>query len=254
MRNKILFIVLFFAPLVAISQRNMMDSIVPTPLFGVQYGGTWSGADLKQRYGYFNQVGGTFGYKFQKNWYLGFEGDFLFGKKIKISNYDLFHYFVDSYGNITDQNGDIGSVLTFSRGYHLNIEGGKVIQQAGHNKNSGLFLKLGVGFLSHKIRIETNNNVIPLLEKDYRKGYDRLTDGINLSQFVGYLFMSDNNFLNFYAGFYIQEGFTKNRRPLFWDQPNTPVPTNTRFDLLYGFKVGWLIPVYKRVPKSFYFD
>lgn len=241
-------------PAVVLSQRNMMDSIIPTPLLGVQYGGTWSGGDLKARYGYFNQVGGTIGYKFNKNWYLGVEGDFLFGNKIKISDYDLFHNFVDSYGNITDQNGDIGSVLTFSRGFHVNIEGGKVINKAGHNKNSGLFLKLGVGYLSHKIRIETNNNVIPLLEKDYRKGYDRLTTGVNLNQFIGYLFMSGNNFLNFYAGFYMQEGFTKNRRTLFWDQPNEPVSTKTRFDLLYGFKVGWLIPIYKRAPKSFYFD
>ena len=66
--------------------------------------------------------------------------------------------------------------------------------------------------------------------------------------------MGDNNWLNFYAGFYIQEGFTKNRRTVFFDMPDTPVPTNLRTDLLYGFKVGWLIPVYKRAPKAYYFD
>lgn len=254
MKDIKLLIVILFLPIVVFSQRNMVDSIVPTPLLGVQYGGTWSAGDLMSRYGFFNQIGGTVGYKFQKNWYLGIEGDFLFGRKIKLTHQELFHDLMDANQNITDQNGDIGTVLTFSRGFHVNIEGGKVIHQLGHNRNSGLFLKLGVGYLSHKIRIETNDHVIPLLEKDYRKGYDRLTTGINTSQFIGYLFMSDNSFLNFYAGFYIQEGFTKNRRSLFWDQPTIPVSTKTRLDILYGFKVGWLIPVYRRVPKSYYFD
>ncbi len=232
----------------------MSDSIIPTPLFGVQYGGTWSGGDLKERFGYFNHIGITAGYKFQKNWYAGIAGDFMFGNQINISNYQLFKNFVDSYGNITDQNGDAATVLTFSRGFHVNGEIGKVFNKLGHNKNSGLFLKLGAGFLNHRIRIESNDHVVPLLEKEYKKGYDRLTTGLNTSQFLGYLFMADNNFLNFYAGFYIQEGFTKNRRTLFWDQPEVPVPSDFRLDLMYGFKIGWLIPVYKRVPKDYYFN
>jgi len=250
------YLIIFFAcislPLVA--QRNMMDSIIPTPLLGVQYGGTWSGGDLKERFGYFNHVGIAGGYKFNRNWYLGIEGNFLFGKQINISRYELFKELVDDYGMITDQNGDDATILTFSRGFHVNLEGGKVINKLGHNKNSGLFLKLGAGFLNHRIRIESNDHVVPLLEKEYRKGYDRLTTGFNISQFIGYLFMADNNFLNFYAGFYIQEGFTKNRRTVFFDQPDTPVPTDLRLDIMYGFKAGWLIPVYKRAPKTFYFD
>lgn len=239
---------------VAVSQRNMADSIVSTPLFGVQYGGTWSAGDLKERFGYFNHIGIAGGYKFQKNWYLGLAGDFMFGNKIKLTHYDLFHHLMDSYGNITDQNGDVGTILTFSRGFHVNLEFGKVINKLGHNKNSGLFLKIGGGYLNHRIRIESNDHVVPLLEKEYRKGYDRLTTGFNTSQFIGYLFMADNNFLNFYAGFYIQEGFTKNRRTIFWDQPDVPVSTNLRLDIMYGFKFGWLIPVYKRVPKDYYYN
>jgi hypothetical protein len=66
--------------------------------------------------------------------------------------------------------------------------------------------------------------------------------------------MSDNSFLNFYTGFFIQEGFTQNRRSVFFDQPIIPVPTETRIDILYGVKLGWLIPVYKRKPKEFYYN
>jgi hypothetical protein len=254
MKKNFNLILIFLLPLFAMGQRNMIDSIVPTPLLGVQYSGTWSGGDLKERFGYFNHIGVAAGYKFKQNWYAGISGDFMFGASNKIKREDLFHHLVDSYGNFTDQNGDIGTVLTFARGVHVEAEGGKVIHQLGHNKNSGLFLKLGVGYLNHRIRIESNDHVVPLIEKDYRKGYDRLTTGVNLSQFVGYLFMADNNWLNFYAGFYISEGLTKNRRPLFWDQPETPVSTKTRFDLMYGFKFGWLIPVYKRAPKNYYYN
>lgn len=246
-----IFITLSFS---VVSQRNMADSVIGTPLLGIQYGGSWSGGDLKERFGYFNQVGIAGGYKFSNNWYVGLNGDFMFGNKVVLTHYDLFHHLMDDKGNISDQNGDIGTILTFSRGFHVNLEGGKVFNKLGHNKNSGLFIKIGAGFLNHRIRIESNDHVVPLLEKEYRKGYDRLTTGFQTTQFIGYLFMGDNSFLNFYAGFYIQEGFTKNRRTIFWDQPETPAPTNIRFDMLYGFKVGWLIPVYKRVAKEYYFN
>lgn len=249
-----LVILIFLISTPLFGQRNLADSAISTPLVGIQYGGSWSGGDLADRYGFFNNVGFAAGYKLRSNWYFGTEGDFMFGNTIKLSGYELFGHLADSHGNITDQNGDIATVLLFSRGFHVNLEVGRVFPQLGHNANSGLFIKLGGGYLNHRIRIETNDHVVPLIEKEYKRGYDRLTTGFNASQFVGYLFMSDNSFLNFYAGAFIQEGFTKNRRTMFYDQPNTPVPTDTRLDILYGFKIGWLVPVYKRRPRDFYYN
>jgi hypothetical protein len=66
--------------------------------------------------------------------------------------------------------------------------------------------------------------------------------------------MANSGFLNFYVGFYFQEGFTQNKRTIFFDQPDLPVSTATRFDFQYGAKLGWLIPFYKRQPKDFYYD
>ena len=104
------------------------------------------------------------------------------------------------------------------------------------------------------MKIETQDQVIPQLELNYRRGYDRLTVGPNLHQFVGYTFLSNGGFYNFYGGLYAQEGFTKNQRTIFYDQPNTPVPTNTRLDIQIGFRLGWYIPFYKRMPKDYYID
>jgi hypothetical protein len=66
--------------------------------------------------------------------------------------------------------------------------------------------------------------------------------------------MSNGGYLNFYGGFYFQQGFTKNQRTINFDQPEIPVSTATKLDIQYGFKIGWFIPFYKRLPKDYYFD
>lgn len=236
------------------AQRNVRDSSIATPLLGIQYGGMWTEGDLKDRYAFFNHVGFTSGYKFASKWYVGLEGNFMFGRKMNFTREQLFGDLMDSYGNITDQNGDIATVLIFSRGFHANVEFGRLIPVLSPNVNSGFLIKVGVGYLNHRIRIESNDHVVPSLELDYKKGYDRLTAGINTSQFLGYMLMGDHSYLNFYGGVYLQEGFTHNKRTVFFDQPDTPVPTETRLDIQYGAKIGWLIPVYKRQPKDFYYN
>lgn len=75
----------------------------------------------------------------------------------------------------------------------------------------------GVGILQHKIRIEHQDNKIPQLEGDYLKGYDRLSNGLMVHQFVGYFHMSNNRLINFFVGAEAWQGFTKNRRDLNFD-------------------------------------
>jgi len=239
-------------PCIGFSQRNVKDSIIATPLIGVQYGGNKPTHDLAQRYGYLNDIGILAGYKTKHNWFWGVDANFMFGNQIKVAG--LFDNLVDSYGNITDVNGDVAKVLVYARGLHVNASFGKVIPVFSPNKNSGLFIHTGIGYILHHLRIETQDQVIPLLELDYKKGYDRLASGINFHEFIGYSFMSNGGFFNFYAGFYLQQGFTKNQRTLFFDLPSVPVPTGIRKDFLYGVRVGWYIPFYKRKPKEFYYN
>lgn len=234
------------------AQRNVRDSIIGTPWIGVQYGGNWTQGDLADRYGYLNHIGATAGYKTSKNWFWGLEGNFLFGNQVRMTG--LFDHLVDSYGNIIDINGNIGMVYVFPRGFNVNLAVGKIIPVLSPNQNSGIWIHGGVGYLLHKLRVETQEQVIPQLELDYRKGYDRLSTGVNLHQFVGYAFMSNQGLVNFYAGFYASQGLTRNRRELFFDQPDVPVDQSLRMDAQIGFKVGWFIPIYRRQPKDFYFN
>lgn len=252
MRNCLTFLCSICITMTVCGQRNVKDSVIGTPLIGVHYGGNWTAADLADRYGYLNHIGINAGYKTNKNWYWGLDGNFMFGNDVRMTG--IFDHLVDSKGNITDINGDIAIVYVYARGFNANLAVGKIFPVLSPNENSGIMVHAGAGYLLHRMRIETQDQVVPQIELDYKKGYDRLTSGLNLHQFVGYSFMSNGGFYNFYAGFYIQEGFTKNRRTIFYDQPDTPVPTATRMDIQYGFRAGWFIPFYKRQPKDFYYD
>ncbi len=245
-------IVLILLSFSTFSQRNVKDSIIGTPWVGVHYGANWTSADLADRYGFLNHIGIISGYKTNRNWYYGLDANFIFGNQIRMSG--IFNHLVDSNGNITDVNGDIAMVYVYARGFNVNLSVGKVFPVLSPNQNSGIFVHGGIGYLAHKMRIETQDQVIPQIELDYKKGYDRLTVGPNFHQFVGYAFMSNGGFYNFYAGFYAQEGLTKNARTIFYDQPEVAVPMNTRLDLQFGVRAGWFIPFYRRMPKEFYYN
>lgn len=252
MRNWIALLCFTLAFYSAFGQRNVKDSIIGTPLVGVHYDAIWTAGDLADRYGYMSHIGITAGYKTNKNWYWGFDGNFMFGNNVRMTG--IFDHLVDSKGNITDVNGDIAMVYVYARGFNANASFGKIFPVLSPNENSGIMVHAGAGYLVHRMRIETQDQVVPQLELDYKKGYDRLTSGLNLHQFVGYSFMSNGGYLNFYAGFYIQEGFTQNRRTIFFDQPDVPVSKAIRSDIQYGLRAGWFIPFYKRQPKDFYYD
>jgi|LauGreDrversion4_2_1035121.scaffolds.fasta_scaffold278171_2 hypothetical protein len=245
-------IFLFFCSKFSFSQRNVKDSSISSPLIGVHYGGNWTAANLAERYGYLNHIGISSGYKTNKNWYWGLDANFMFGNQTRMTG--LFDHLTDDYGNITDINGDIAMVLVYPRGVNANLSFGKLFPVLSPNANSGILVHFGGGYLLHHLRIETNDQVVPQIELDYKKGYDRLTTGLNFHQFIGYSLLANAGAWNFYGGFYMQEGLTKNRRTIFYDQPDNLVSTKTRLDIQYGFRLGWYIPFYRRQPKDYYFD
>lgn len=243
---------LFLTTWQANAQRNVTDSAIATPWVALHYGLNATDGDLAKRFGVLNHVGAMAGYKTERNWVFGFDGNFIFGSKVRLP--DLFTGLVDSYGNITDDTGSTGIVVVSARGFNINTMVGKVIPVFSPNSNSGIYVHGGVGYIQHRVRIDTQDQVIPSLELKYRHGYDRYSTGINFHQFLGYAFMANQGFVNFYGGFYINEGITYNRRNVFYDRPDEPVSKEPMLDLQYGFKIGWFIPIYQRKPKDYYYD
>jgi hypothetical protein len=142
-------------------------------------------------------------------------------------------------------------VLLYERGYTLMATVGRLMPIVGPNPNSGLLLKLGGGYMRHKVRIETQNNVVPALEGEYVKGYDRLTAGPAAMFFVGYQHLGNNRFINFMFGFEVLIGFTHNLRPYNFDNGKTD--DGQRVDGLNSFRVGWTLPLHKNADDRIYY-
>lgn len=232
-------------------QRDATKAI-GTPYIGIQYGLNWTGGDLAERYGLTNSLGSHAGYKTKRNWIYGIDGNFFFGNDIRIEG--LLQNIRDEKDQIINTSGNPAIVLFFNRGFNVNLSFGKILPIFNPNPNSGVMIQLSAGYLWHKLRIESHEDEVPQISGEHLKGYDRLTIGANTSQFIGYSYMADRGILNFYAGAYFLQGFTVNQRDVFWDHPNEKVDKNLRIEHLIGIRLGWLIPIYKRMPKEYYFN
>ena len=156
---KLVTVAFVFIAQLSFSQWKQADSTTSRPWLSVEYGGNWTLADMADRYGYMNHIGLVGGFKTDKNWFFGIETCFQFGNKVRMTG--LFDHLIDSYGNITDVDGNIATILVYPRGVSSNIMVGKIIPIFGSNQNSGLFIHGGIGYLLHRMKIETNQQVIP---------------------------------------------------------------------------------------------
>ncbi|MEZ5047034.1 MAG: hypothetical protein R2831_08575 [Chitinophagaceae bacterium] len=206
-------------------------------------------ADMATRFGTNYRIGFGIKYKTDRNWMIGAKLDFLIGNKIKE---DSLLINVKTYqGSIIDQNGDLLNVGIFERGYLAGIQVGKVFNVLALNNNSGLMWMSTIGFMQHKIKFFDKNNAFPQLNNEYKKGYDRLTNGAFLETFLGYNYMSKDRYLNFYTGLNLTWGFTQGRRTYLYDVARTD--QSKRKDVLIGLKLGWMLPIYKKTEEELYY-
>lgn len=249
--RQLLFLICLLGSFVSYGQRDVSEAI-GTPYIGIHYGANWTGGDLADRYGFTNALGSHAGYKTKKNWVYGIDGNFFFGNDVKIDG--IAQNIKDNKGKVLNTSGGPSIVLLFNRGFNVNLSVSKIFPVWSPNPNSGIMVQLSAGYLWHKLRIETQEDEVPQLEGDYLKGYDRLTTGANTSQFIGYSFMANRGIWNFYGGVYFQQGFTYNQRDVFWDHPNEKANQDMRIEHMFGLRVGWLIPIYVRETKDYYFN
>jgi len=246
------FVIFFFIclPFAAFSQQNIKDSTIAFPMIGASAAYQIPGGDLDQRFGNNFNIGGVFQWKTKKNYVFGLDGQFIFGNKVHENN--ILDSLATNQGGIISSQGDFADVILYERGLKFELKLGKIFPVFGPNKNSGLFTSIGAGVLQHKIRIENQGSSIPAIEDDYKKGYDRLTNGLSLTAFAGYMNFGNKRLVNFYAGVEITQAFTQNRRSFNFDSREQDL--KKRNDLLIGFRVAWVIPIYRRVPREFYYN
>ena len=233
------------------AQVNANDSAVAAVIPYASYAFQLPGGDVADRYGFNSTLGAGIFFKSKKNLIFSADFNYIFGDKVK--NADTILWMVEnSDGYIIDGNGTYTKYALYERGYSINFRVGKIFKVLNPNPNSGLILMGGIGYLVHRMRIDSEQNSAPQISDDYAKGYDRLTGGLNLNQFIGYFYMGKSKFLNIYGGFEFYQAYTKSRRDYIFDRLQKD--TNNYVDLFYGFKIGWMIPIFKRAPDPYYYN
>lgn len=239
----IFIIISSFSHAQGIWKDTAINCVMVTPEFSAQL----PAGSMAAEFSWNLALGGSVYYKIKHNIIFGIDANYFFGTDVKDP---LFRYISNASGGILGESGIYSQVALYERGYNITGRIGKVFPILNSNKNSGLTIMIGGGFLQHKIRILVIDNDIPELQGDYLKGYDHLTNGPCVTESIGYQHLGRHNLGNVTVSLEGFEGFDKNRRTYNFD---TMGPDNSlHLDVLVGLKVGFVLPFYTDVSKMVY--
>ena len=247
-KNILLTAFVFFSVSLGIAQ-NVKDTLVSFFNFKVVASYQLPAMDLAKRFGNHATVGAEIAYKNIHNWLWSAGTTITFGKKIREPNH--LQNLWTNQNTIIGIDGRNAAISRYHRGYQIYMQGAKIFPKIGGiNPNSGLFVQGGMGYIQHKIRIETIGNTVKDLNKGSVEGYDRLCGGLMLNEGIGYLFLDNNRLANFFVLLECIQGFTKSLRKIQYDVPNPD--TKTRFDMAVGIKIGYMLTFYRNIEKDYF--
>ncbi len=219
-------------------------------VIGLNVGYDVPGVDMAKRFGNSFRLGPSLFWKTMSNWTFGAKADFIFGSRVREDS--LLFNVSDKYGQFINNGGNRIGVGVFERGYMIGLQAGKILPIDNAQPNKGILVMTGAGFIQHKISVIDQDKTIPQLRGDYRKGYDRLTNGWYLEQFVGWNMFDKNGLINFHLGLNLTAGFTKGRRDYLYDVMRKD--DASRVDLLFGIRGGIYIPVFHKKSEEVFFE
>lgn len=229
--------------------QSIRDTTIALVAVQASYAQQLPGGDMAERFGTNSNIGlGAFR-KFRNNVTLGGEGSFIFGNKVVEPG--ILGNVINSAGQILDAEGVLADVFLFERGWSAFATVGKIFPVIGPNPNSGLHVKVGAGFMRHKVRVQTQKNVVPQLEDEYLHGYDRLAAGPAAIGYIGYQYFGNKHMVNFHVGLEVMAGSTKALHPYNFDTEQ--YNKANRLDMLTGLRVGWSLPIYRKADTGFHF-
>lgn len=211
-------------------------------LIEISYGPVSPAGELADRYGRGFALGGGIDYLLKgKNLQIGAMGMFGFGNIVKE---DVLAGLRGTAGFVISNQRSPADIQLRQRHLFLAPRLGYTFPLGEKNRRAGIKVSTAVGYLAHWIRIQQDavQEVIQV-EGDRRAGYDRLTGGPAVYQFVGYQQLALNRRLNFYLGADLLAGFTKPLRA--FDVPSAaPSDQSGRTDLILGLRAGFILPLY----------
>lgn len=226
---------------------NTKDNLL---IFSINHTLQMPSGNMADRFGYNSNISGSLLYKTNNNFIFTLETGFIFGSNVKED--DLFSSIDGNNGVLISQNGEIPTIRLFERGGNIDFSIGRYIKLPFKRSKSGLVYSIGIGYLYHKIFIETLTVELPQLNNDLLKGYDRLCGGLQTKQFFGYMHMSKKNLIRYIVGVEFVQAFTKDLRE--YNYTTQSLADENRKDLLFGFKTGFVIPIKERKTGRYYIN
>lgn len=236
-RYFIALILIIIAPSITLGQQRI-DKPKDALLFHLDYGYGLPGGDLAKRFGNNFTVGGGLEFKFAKNYFIGMDYSYLWGKTVKEK---IARNLYNAKNEIVGIDNHLASIILRERGYALSASLGKLFK-IFPDDNSALKVSLGGGWLQHKVRIVDDYGVVTQILDQYLHGYDRLTNGFMTRQYIGYQYLSSNRRINLAVGLVFIQGYTKSVRGYNYD--TGLFDTTKRIDLFNGIRIGWILPFY----------
>lgn len=215
------------------------------------------GADMAKRFKQSFRVGPALMYKTKSNWLFGAKFDFIVGKNVTEDSLmynirDKYETYSQNLFEFINNDGQRIGVPVYERGYAVGLSAGKIFSKSVDHPDNGLTVLSTVGFMQHRINIFDKDKSVMALRGDYLKGYDRLSNGLFVEQYVGYSYFAANKLVNFTVGLDFLAGFTQGRRDYLYDVMR---PDHAkRLDLLYGLRAGWFIPMFRKKSEEMMFE
>jgi hypothetical protein len=205
------------------------------------------GGDLADRFGVNGGLHAGFDHISAKNLLFGVNSDFFFGSIVREDPLTILR---TPEGDIIGRDQALAEIFLRQRGLQLGAHAGKLFPLL-KEKRSGLRITLGLGWTLHKFRFQDESKSVNQVVGEYAKGYDRLSAGINLQQFIGWQHLGRLRRNNWMLGFDLQQGFTNTQRD--WDFSSKRKLDEKRLDLRFGMKFVWTVPIYRQKAEEIFY-
>ena len=222
------------------SQAMLRDTSIQIISFQFGYGSFLTAANMDEKANLLHNFGPSLSFKTSNNWLIQSHLNLFLGHK-SLEN-ETANMVFSEIGLPINSEGLLEEVGSRFQGFAVCFDVGKLIIPSDYNKNSGLWLSAGLGFIQHRLKFVYGGQLVTQLEEPYVKGYDRLTNGLLINQFIGYRRYSNKNNFNYTIGIEINEGLTQNRRS--WNYDTFDPMNEARLDMYYGLKFNVILPFY----------
>jgi len=205
--------------------------------------------NLAERFGDNSAIGFSFMQEKENNIFYGIQGNYLFSNNVKDTT--IFDNITTSTGAIIGADGQYANINLMERGFDAHLFIGYALHFNEQNL-SGFYFSGGLGFLQHQIFIDTKSQNVPQLDEDYKKGYDRLTNGISSKWEATYRYYDKGGKFQMYVGLNMTLAYTKIQREYLFDKMEY-TPNTKSWDKLAGVKVGIIIPIHRKNEEEFHY-